>query len=464
LSQLDTAIIVGYVLAQFCFGVWVGIGQTADDFLVLSRRAKGVMILFSVVSSWVGVGVIVGTAAAGFDTGISFALTGSLGALVAVSSVALFAPTIKAFGDRFGAHTIGDFYAVRYSSVARALAAAIIVLVYLLLTAVQFTGLSALLRVWTGLELDLLVALVALTTIAYTAFAGIKSDFYTDAVHFIVMAVVLGGVLVPTVFRHTGNLASFSQLPPSYFDPFAFGGAGYFFGGLIFGVGVVLVSMELWQRIYAAGTAATAKRALIGSAIAIVPFYAIAAIAGMAAKLAFPSLDDRDLALFTLMREWLPRGLLGLGVAAFIAVFISSANTMMMVVSATLTKDVYAGFINRRPNERDLLRAGRVSTAVAGVIGWILSYIVHDIITLSVAALFVLLILLPSIVGGFFWSRSTNTAAVLSIVAGFVVTVLAYPFMPAVAFIPAFLISSLAFIIGAYVTSHGRQEKSISGV
>ena len=70
-------------------------------------------------------------------------------------------------------------------------------------TAVQFTGLTSLLAVWAGLGFEIALGLVAVTTIIYTAIAGIKSDFYTDAVHFWVILLVFGFILSPAAWSET---------------------------------------------------------------------------------------------------------------------------------------------------------------------------------------------------------------------------------------------------------------------
>jgi SSS family solute:Na+ symporter len=331
-------------------------------------------------------------------------------------------------------------------------------MIYLLFTAVQFNGLASLLKVWGGVGFEVAVTVTAVTTIIYTAFAGIKSDFYTDAVHFCVIALVLLGVLVPSIWISTDGLTALESLPKSYFDPFAFGGLAYFLGGIIFGVGVVFVSMELWQRIYASTDERTARRALIGSAAVVFPFYFAAALAGMAARVITPSLPDRDLALFAVMKSVLPTGVLGLGLAAFVAVFISSVNTMMMVVSATLTKDVYKTFIRPEANDKQTLLVGRALTLVSGILGLLVSYLVRDIITLSILALFLLLIFLPSVVGGFFWRRSTAKASLASILVGLISTLCALPYMPNTAFVPGFLLSVIVFVVTSLTTQHDDSE------
>lgn len=458
MTTIDLVIVLAYVGGLFLFGMLVGLRETAEDFLILSRRANVVLVLFSVVSSWVGVGVVVGTTAAGYDSGISFALTGAVGALVAVGAASIIALRIKAFGDLHRAHTLGDFFGIRYSRAARIASAAVVILIYLLFTAVQFNGLARLLNVWTGVAFEAAIALTAVTTIVYTAFAGIKSDFFTDVIHFCVMAVVLVFVLLPILGGTTHGFADLRALPPSFFSPFSFGGVGYFAGALVFGVGVVVVSMELWQRIYASTSPATARKALIGSALAVVPFYAVAAISGMTLRLRDSSLADRDLALFVMMKTYLPVGVLGLGIAAFVAVFVSSVNTMIMVVSATFTKDFYRTMLRPEATERDTLRMARTSTFLAGMGGLLLSYFVRDIISLSILALFLLLVFLPAVLGGFYWRRSTAAGAFWSIMAGLVGTFGSLPYLKTNAFVPGFLLSAVVFVIVSKLTPHATSE------
>jgi SSS family solute:Na+ symporter len=456
MTHLDVTIVCVYVGLLFIIGIRVGLRESADDFLVLSRRAGFFLVLASIVSSWVGVGMFIGTSASAYDKGISLGVTGAAGALCAVLAAGFFAPRIKDFGDRFGAHTLGDFFRVRYSRASAIAVGVVVVGVYTLLTAVQFTGLAALLRVWSGIGIGAAVLLTAITTVAYTAFAGIKSDFYTDAIHFVLMVVVLFGILMPELWSATSHFATLTQLPPRYFDPFAFGGVGYFVGGLVLGVGIVFVSMELWQRIYASSSRSGARWALVSSAAIIVPFYALAVAIGLSARSLRPGLESTQ-TVFVMMKDHLPSGLLGLGVAAFIALFVSAANTMIMVVSATVTKDLLDPILPER-TEPQLLRRARWATLVAGIGGVCLSYLVRDIVVLSVVAVFMLLVLLPAVLGGFFWARTTNRAALASVVGGTLAYLAGLIHNPTTAFVPGLITSSMLLVVVSLLTQHSASE------
>lgn len=458
MNYTDIAIVILYVAGLFAWAIHVGLRETAEDFLVLSRRAPLLLVMFSVVSTWVGVGTTVATAASGYDKGISLGLTAASGGLTGALIVAWFAPRLKWFGDNFQAHTIGDFLCERYSKHTRSIASSLIFIVYILLTAAQLVGLSTLLQVWTGISFEVIVWFAALSTIVYTAFAGIKSDFYTDIIHFVVMSLVFFIILLPIALTKIGGLHAFRALPQSYFNPFAYGGVSFFVAGLIFGGGSVFVTMELWQRVYASSSGTTARRALSFSIVIIVLFYLASTIFGMVARVIEPNLADRDQAIFFLMKQCLPIGLLGLGIAAFVAVFVSTVNSMMMVASATFTKDFYKGIFNQNADDRVLLLVGRVSTLGCGFLALVVAILLPDLVALSVNSMFMLLILIPSVVGGFFWKKATSKGAFVSIVLGIITMAIFLPWNPEAAFVPGFIASLLSFIIISTGSKHSEQE------
>jgi Na+/proline symporter len=132
---------------------------------------------------------------------------------------------------------------------------------------------------------------------------------------------------------------------------------------------------------------------------------------------------------------------------------------MIMVVSASMTKDLYVSWLRPRAKESEILRAGRVSTLIVGIVGYILAIWIHDLVVLAINSLFVLLVLMPSIVGGFFWRRATARAAVLSIVLGFSVIAALTPRFPNEAFAPGFIVSAIVFVSTSLLTSHDPGER-----
>ncbi len=458
MNNIDLIIVTIYLLALFAWGIYIGLKETADDFLIFSRKAPFILVIFSIISTWVGVGTTVATAASGYETGLSLGFTAMVGGIVGIIVAAWFAPKLKWYGDKYQAHTIGDFFLSRYSRLSHLFSSGLILIIYLLLTAAQFVGLTAMLTVWTGIEFNVIIWFAAISTILYTAFAGIKSDFYTDFIHFIVMFIVIFLILFPITIHDLGGISKFHELPSTFFKPFAYGGISFFIAGLLFGVGSIFVTMELWQRVYASKTAGNAKRALLFSLSIIVLFYVLSAFFGMSMKILEPSLGDKNQALFALMTRELPVGILGFGIAGFMAIFISTINSTIMVASATLTKNF---IINTKPTkytDSQKLKYGRIATLCCGLIGLIIAYEFPDLIKLSVNSLFMLLIIVPAIIGGFFWKKATAKGAAYSIITGFFTLIIFFFINSETAFVPAFIISLIVFIFVSLFSKHDINE------
>ncbi|MBF0158645.1 MAG: sodium:solute symporter family protein [Magnetococcales bacterium] len=458
MTALDMGIIAVYLLALMGWAVYSGLHETADDYLVFSRRAPFWLVLFSIVATWVGTGTTLAVSASTYKQGISLGLTAACSVLVGAFVGAWFAPKLQQFGDRFNAHTIGDLFDKRYSRVNQGLVSVVIVFIYVTLTAAQFVGLMSLVRVWPMAGMEFFVWIAVASTILYTAFSGIKSDFYTDVIHFVLIILIFAFVLTPSVLSAIGGIQTLAVLPESYFDPFAYGGVSFFVIGIIFGAGSTFVSMELWQRIYASSSGTTARRALFLSMCVTALFYGMSTLFGLSARFLYPNLSDKDVVFFVVMNEHLPSGWRGLGLAAFMAVVISTLNSTIMVASASVTKDIYKGFIRKQATGSELLLAGRIATLLCGMAGLGIALWIHDIVALSVNGTLMLLILLPAIGGGFFWRRATSFGSLLSIIIGIIVLSVFMWIDAATAFLPGFMASLISFVLGSYLSQHAPSE------
>jgi SSS family solute:Na+ symporter len=69
-----------------------------------------------------------------------------------------------------------------------------------------------------------------------------------------------------------------------------------------------------------------------------------------------------------------------------------------------------------------------------------------------------LLILVPSIIGGFFWKRATAKGATYSLIVGTFVLIIFLFIDSEKAFVPAFLVSLVVFIIVSFYTKHDIDE------
>jgi len=442
IAGLDLGIIIIYLLLILGFGFFIGKKQGTESFFVNNRKTKIFLLIFTAFSTSVGAGTVIGVASAGYTSGISYGVMFMLISGFGWWLIAWLAPRIKGWADGVGAYTLGDYFEARFSPRTRKAGSLINLIAYFIFTAVQFIAFARLIEAITDINFTLALLGTAILTIAYTVFAGIKGDFYTDAIQFFVMFPVFVFVLVKGLAL-VGISELFTMAPDGFLNVYNYAGPVTFYGGLLFGFPLLLVSMDIWQRIFAALDEKTARRAFVWSGILKVIVIGASILIGLMAVRLVPGVPA-DSAIFSLMKEILPSGLLGLGFAGILAILMSTVDSMIMVGSATFTKDFY---LQKSPNsdEKNTLRIGRLSAAIFGGAALVLAIFVPHIVRLGITAAQMLIIFAPALLGGLLWKRVNEKAAFWSIIFGFFFTLIALPFIPDQAFVPGVLASLIAF-------------------
>jgi SSS family solute:Na+ symporter len=446
MQTIDVIIIFAYLTICLGVAIWIGRKSTLETFLVAGRKFNTTLLVFTTLSTMVGLSTVIAASSATYSSGISYTVMATCIIMSGYVLVWLFAKKIKIFGDKYKAHTMGDYLAARYSPRARIIGSIAIIISYFTFFAGLLLGLSQIFQIFGGAGLFWSLVFALGGVLIYTTISGVKSDFYTDVIHFIVMMIALVIVMIPLMLIKTGGItALFTNLPAGFTNVYNFGGAGLFWFAIIFGFPTFLLYMEIWQRIYASNNAKTARKIMVWSALLTIPFILISLIVGLAARKSLPGINP-DYSFLLVIKTFLPAGILGLAVAGIIATILSTLNTMIMVLSAVITKDFYMTFINKRATEKKYLKVGRIITLCVGLIGIAIAYIYPNLVELAVAANEGLIILAPAIIGGFIWKKANEKGAFYSMLTGLVILWGSYPFLGKLSFIPAVIVSTIIFI------------------
>ena len=268
--NLDLSIIIFYLLGMLGTTFWLGKKISLIEFFVNNRNTSSILLIFSIVSTAIGAGAVVGLAGAAYKTGISYGISLLITAISGYLILAWLAPKIKEYADSRGAFTLGDYLKEKYSLRTQYLASVITIIVFFIFSGAQFVALASLIHVLIGINFIVALFVTAGLTILYTAFAGIKGDIYTDFVQFSVMILAFGLAFLPFGILKNGIPRN---LPMEHFDIFNFAGPLFFFGSILLGGLYVIASMDFWQRIYAARSPKQIRKVFLWSALISIPFY-----------------------------------------------------------------------------------------------------------------------------------------------------------------------------------------------
>lgn len=188
-----------------------------------------------------------------------------------------------------------------------------------------------------------------------------------------------------------------------------------------------------WQRILSAESQKTAKKSFFLSIPFLVILGLLILFLGLTASVLLPGIQ-KETAIFSLMTGILPAGLVGVGFASILAVIMSSIDSLLVGGSTIIHRALFnKNKLHKRhkklSKKRKLFYA-RLITMVFGICGFLIAFMIPNIITLSLLVAYLALIFVPPIFAGIYSKRISSNASFYAIL------------------IPTIVLFSLFFVIG----------------
>ena len=204
-----TAVLVYLGLLVFV-GVWQARRvKSGEDFLVAGRTLPARVLVFTLLSTWIGSGSLFGGAGLGYRAGFP-ALWQSAGAWVGIAVVYFLAPRVR----RIAQFTMPDILELRYGATARVLGTIVTAVAYTTIAAYQFRGGGRLLNLIAPIDVGTGALVTAAFCVAYTALAGMLSVAYLDVGNGLMMIVGVGAAVLYLIGHAGGFGPTFMALRP----------------------------------------------------------------------------------------------------------------------------------------------------------------------------------------------------------------------------------------------------------
>src|SRR5215469_17569269 len=190
--------------------------KTKADYLVAGRSLPAFVLIFTLLSSWIGSGSLLGGAENAYNHGL-VALWQGGGGWAGLLLIYFIAPRAR----RFAQFTIPDLLEARYNQTARVLGVVAVLFAYTAITSYQLIGGGDILHLIfpTVISATLGKYIIAIFVIVFTAIAGMSSVAYMDVFIGLLATVTMLGAL-PVLMHAVGGWSGFhAALPPSHFTP-----------------------------------------------------------------------------------------------------------------------------------------------------------------------------------------------------------------------------------------------------
>ncbi len=409
-----------YSLILMAIGLWIGRRvRGSSDFFVAGRRLGPGLIFSTMLAANIGAGSTVGATSSGYLNGVeAWWWVGS----AAIGSVVLafwIGPAMRRLAAAQGLRTVGDYLEFRYSRTVRAVIAGLLWIGSIFILASQLIGLGWILEVVAGVPKPIGCAIGGLLITVYFAAGGLLTTAWVNVVQ---LTVKLAGfaIAVPLAISSIGGWSGVTGVragDAAYWTFWRFDAAGVMNLALL--TPAFIVSPGLLQKVFGARDDAAVRWGVGLNALGLFLYAGIPALLGIIARGQFPDLPAADLALPTIFVHSLPPLAGALGLAAVFSAELSAADASLFMLTTSLSQDLYKRFLQPAADDGQVLRVARLSTIASGVMAVGIALVSASVIdTLKIFYTLLGVSLFVPIVAGLYVPRTSNRAALASILAG----------------------------------------------
>ena len=438
LNWVDMVIIVIYFAAVLAIGFYLkSKAETGKDFFLAGREMTAWIAGLSFLSANLGSLELMGWAAAAYQYGILAAHWYWIGAIPAMLFLGI---VMMPFYYISKTHSVPGYLKLRFGEPSRALSAVTFAFMTVLMSGINMYSMALVMKVVLGWDINFSIWVSSITVAIYVALGGLRSAIFNEVLQFVL--IWLGALLIPILglievggwanlqARIAQNLGSadYTHLW-STLGSFTDNPMGIHWTGIVLGLGWV-ISFGYWttdflvvQRVLTAKDLRAAKMApIIGAGFKMmVPFIVIlpgllglallpVKLSGETAAVAAGGHSYNEVLPLMLARYCGP-GLLGLGITALIAGFMSGMAGNVSAFSTVWTYDIYRALIRKQASDSHYVSMGRWCTIVGVLVSIGTAYLVMQFLSIMdyVQALFSFFIapLFGTVLLGMLWRRAT---------------------------------------------------------
>jgi len=448
LSPVDVVIVVFYfALVLSIGGDLKGRANTGEDFFMAGREMTAWVAGLSFLSANLGALELMGWAGSAYQYGILATHWYWIGAIPAMLFLAL---VMMPFYYISRTHSVPGYLKLRFGEPSRALSAVSFAFMTVLMSGVNMFAMAKVMQIVLGWDINFSIWVSSLTVAVYVTLGGLRSAIFNEVLQFFL--IWAGALLIPILGLYeaggwTNLKLQIAQRASEQYvhlwsglGSFSTNPMGIHWTGIVFGLGAV-ISTGYWttdflvvQRVLAAKDLRSAEIApIIGAAFKMaVPFIVI--LPGLIGLAVLPvKLVPESVARLTgghsyndvlplMLARYCGPGLLGLGVTALIAGFMSGMAGNVSAFTTVWTYDIYRPFINRKASDHHYVNMGRWTTIIGVLISIGTAYLVMQFASIMdyVQALFSFFIapLFGTVVLGMLWKRTTGPGGFWGLLCG----------------------------------------------
>ena len=437
-------------------------GKFMEEYFIGSRSMGGLVLAMTLISSYVGASSFIGGPGVAYNLGLSWVFLACIQVPTAFFTLGILGKKLAIISRKINGVTITDYLRARYESNLVIVLASLMMLIFFIGTIVaQFVGGARLFESVTGLSYNFGLILFTAVVIIYTTFGGFRAVTITDAIQGIVMLLATG--LLFFIILEKGNgmeniMQTLLKTNPNLLTPDSNGAVSKPFilsFWMLVGVGVLGLPVTEVRCMGFKDSKAMHRAMIIGTSIVGILMLGMHLVGVMGAAVE-PGVEVGDKIIPILAIKNMHPILAGVFIAGPLAAIMSSVDSLLIMSSAAIVKDLYINYIDKNPSESKIKKLSFATSLLLGIIVFVLAlnppkllvWINLFALAGQEAAFFCPILL------GLYWKRANATGATVSMIFSVVfylyTVIMNIKIMNMHQIVPTIIFSILLFTIGSY--------------
>jgi solute:Na+ symporter, SSS family len=415
-NYLHIIVVALYLVLMVVLGIYFARKEvkTSEDFMVAGRRLPKIVLIGTLLATWVGSGTVVGGASFIYQYGPFAAILYFAGAPVGILILYFLADKARSLTK----YTVPEMLEVRFGKKTRLISAVFILLAYVGITSYQFIGGGYVLNITTGIPVEVGTLITAFIVIFLATTGGLFSVAYTD---FLSSFLIVFGFLIgiPFALSAVGGFEGIAASLPDHKLTWTGGLTipqiiGFFLPTLL----LILGDQNMYQRFSSAKDPENAKKSTIGFFLGDVLVMFLAILLATCSIVLFPNIPP-DTAILELAANGFPTVIGSLTLAASVAFIITTGNSYLLSCAGNLVYDLIREFKKSSFTEEKLLSLNRIAVILLGVFAYSLGQFFPSVLSIQMYSYTMYgATVTPTILASFLWKRATTSGALASIITG----------------------------------------------
>lgn len=421
-----------FLVIVFCVGFYASkfihrAPNFLQEYFIGSRELGGFILAMTMVATYGSASSFIGGPGVAYETGLGWVLLAMAQLVTGYFTLAILGKKFAIVSRKVKAVTLVDFLRERYRNkwVVILSAGSILIFIFSALMA-QWVGGARIIESFTGLSYSAALFIFAISVLVYVVIGGFRAVAITDgiqgAVMFLGTLIILTGTViagggVPNIMREllaeNPNLVTpfgaDGSLTPVYVSSF----------WILVGVGVVALPQVAVRAMSYRSSKAMHRAMIIGTVV--VGFIMLGMhLTGVFARVILPGIEVGDTVMPLVTMEVMPAWLAGVVLAAPLAAVMSTVDSLLLLVSSAVVKDVYLNYVKPSASEGLVKKISFSVTVVIGILVVAMSINPPDLlIWLNLFAFGGLqAAFIWPIVLGLYWKKGNAYGALASIIIG----------------------------------------------